>query len=398
MDTPTYPYMSELKDLIKEPKTLRSMKHTNWSDTQFKRLDCEFNGYYIKVKASNNKEFYEIQKELNNAVINRLELSEELLSKFEFSEHSDIINFDTNGWCKFTDIVFTEIICLMGCNGRYKYEVKELYKNYEVNKNDIEVINKTIEDNENKLKDLKIEFGYMEKRAFGINGLVPTGLDAYLNNECKIINRENGNFTLKKLIGKQQFIKIITHATTPTYLDNDRDYEHSIKYATEEILSCSLVKTFETYKEYYNNNENYDIPIDRILITTNIFKKKGVLVINYTKKIDNTLFIPPMFNITKKRMKALDKEKVKEDKYIECKGQYYFKPYEENGIECLFVKPVDPYNWSLGYRVLIDSIKYAYSENMCNSIWCCKTNKYVKSKDIKKPTKKDDIIKVLMKL
>ena len=73
------------------------MKHTNWSDTQFKRLDCEFNGYYIKVKASNNKEFYEIQKELNNAVINRLELSEELLSKFEFSEHSDTINFLFNG-------------------------------------------------------------------------------------------------------------------------------------------------------------------------------------------------------------------------------------------------------------------------------------------------------------
>ncbi len=418
--------MSELKDLIKQPKTLRSMKHTFWSSTDYNWLDCEFNDYYIKIKASNNEEFYEIQKELNNAVINRLELSEELLSKFEFSKHSNIINY-TNEWYKCMEIVFNDIICLMRDIGRFQHYTTELFIKNEVKfVEDIEVINKTIEDNENKLKDLKIEYGYMEKRAFGGCGLVPTGFDVYLNNECKIINRETGNFTtkyaccllptefaeylnneckiigsktgnftLKRLIGKQQFIKIITHGTKKPHIPNaDRDYEHSIKYATEKK------NTYETYKEYYNNNENYDIPINRILIKTNIFQKKGFALTYYKKKIDNTLFIEQMFNITIKRMKALfNKENVKKgDKYLtKYIRQTDFRPYEESGIECLFVKTETNYNSN--YNIIkIEGLKSAYSENMCNRIWCDKKNKYVKIKDIKNSTKKNDIIKALMKL
>ena len=395
MDTPTYPYMSELKDLIKEPKTLRSMKHTNWSDTHNYSLDSSVWKCYIRVKATDYADFVKTQKELNNALVKKLELSEKLLSKFALSEYNDIIYFN-RVLCKDLKNVFNRIIDLMNENKQSESVLKSASK---YSCDTIENINKTIKDNENKISQLKTDYGIMEKQIASECKLVPTGFDALFANECRISCEDyyTGEFRVERLIGKQQFIdQIKEHTKTPS-LRKGEDYEYSIKY--------SYVVNGDTYysNEYYNNNENYDISTNRLKIFKNTFLKKGV-DIKYHKDTNNTLFMERMFNITKKKMKAWNMENVKEeDKYISQKKlQGNFIPYEENGVECLYVK--------LGYksdgaknnnynRGTLQSLKYAYSENMCSSVWCDKKNKYVKRKDIKiKPTKKDDFIKILMKL
>jgi len=138
---------------------------------------------------------------------------------------------------------------------------------------------------------------------------------------------------------------------------------------------------------HFQNGECFIIIKNNFCVMQQIWLKKDAkLPIN---PLQDTLFIPEMFSVTRKRMKTWNTQNV--ERFIwNTKIQGAFMPYEECGVEVFYVR--------LGYssddkklpnfnRGTLDSLK-----------WALKANDYKKKKGEKTPTKKDDIIKILLKL
>ena len=427
-----YGYIGELKDLFSQPKTLRNMKGTKWVETEKQKAYC-LSEYYFKVKASDFGEYTAIMKSLNCAIKKGGELSEELLNNFVFSEYSDIVpiyrfnkkegsdlikslcrcfkriedkmsiisylNWDIKQYDEYSKDI--DSIKRVGKNrnvNNIEEYVKETLASYKAKQNEF---NESINKCEIEIIQLKKEYDEIEQKIANEIGITPIGYEAVFRNECKIkynCSVRKADFKIKRLIGKEHFKQLFLQECKKPYLKTGGDYEYYIKYEYHNEGKPYYLNVPNTQK----SEGGYEVLFENMVIFNDRFLKKGVNVRN-TNETD-TLFIDRMFNITEKRMKSWNIENVKdEDKYISHKKlQNEFNPYEENGVECLYVK--------LGYkcngaknnnynRGTLESLKSAFKENNCNMVWCEKTKKYVKSKDIKKiPTKKDDLIRILMKM
>jgi hypothetical protein len=131
-----------------------------------------------------------------------------------------------------------------------------------------------------------------------------------------------------------------------------------------------------------------------------VFFKKGALLADITRSEDQTLFVPTMFKVISKNEK-LYTEGLKGEKDRKRTIQNAFEPYEESGIEVMYVR--------LGYksdgtkngnrnRGNLECLKDTYKQNRCGELWDEKKLKWVKEKGSKMPTKKDDLVRILYKL
>lgn len=422
-------YIAELKALFETPRTLRSMKYTSWSKTN--KSEMGFTSQHIKIKAEHKQT---AMFELGKAVSEGGDLSKELLEKFVFSELAELAYEDQEQrlykprptWC--CEAVWNAELKKHNLAPTHDEDVGEwrttfyktvrlinLKKDKEKCKNLIKNHFGKIEEMERKMADLNVEiknviekYDALQAKMVERYGIKSMSFEERMNAEIVENNNDvphfdSYNFTI--LCSKSWFVKEIKRLGTKEKLSADQDSVVELKfvkkYTNGEINMWKWGSLPLTTEVKENENSYYILRTRSIACVENVFLKKGVELPSFTKRPkDNTLFIPEMFNIIDKNEK-LYTEGLKGEKDRKSAVQNAFEPYEECGIEVMYVR--------LGYksngakngnrnRANLECLKHTYKQNRCGEKWDEKKAKYVKDKTKTTPTTKDEFCRILYKL
>lgn len=436
-------FIKELTALIKQPKTLRSMKYTTWSNTT-EHKQYEFNDCYIMPKTENSDEFNELINELGKCVSNGGDMSEELLNKFIFSgDFCELLYAEKqkneykprpSGYCeeewsaelkKLRESVDNNINKMSVLFEEALKSKKEKYNNereYEYLKRQSgdrdcrwysekrtkeenakryeEIIlrqQRTIEESENKLKENIEKYNEIQNIIVERYGIKSMTFEEREQAEIKYIYLVYSNkiYEYKHLITKSGFVKLIKRLSN--------------KIQTLKIGEESVVDLYFKHKEKGNDFESITkyapykksgLQLKTFITQENVFKKKGIEINDNTRDENNTLYVPKMFNIISKRNKLYTEgiKGLNDNKSDEYKP---FDPFEKCGVEVVYVR--------LGYKSdgtkqgnknkgSLECLKNAYKDNMCGYEWNEKKKEYVKIKGAKMPTKKDELTQILYKV
>lgn len=411
-------FIDELTELFKQPKTLRSMKYTNWSNTTDRKeygLDC----FHVGTKTQNEEEYSELIKKLGKCVSEGGNMSEDLLAEFVFSgEYGELLydekNKNGDKDIKKMNMLFEKVLL---CKIRkttidYNYDNKKKLvdtdnmgnvwyskcktkeENEEYHRRDLIGMKSRSEECENEIKISIEEYEKIQKiiiERYGIKSMTFEEREKaeikyvswrtyFLTGYYILISKSNFTKLIKSLSVKKRFLRVGEQSVIDLY------FKHTV--GEEEMV----IKTAPYHKD--------GLRLKSLITRENVFSVKGVILENITRKDDNTLYLPKMFNIISKREK-LYTEGIKGIKDNKDNANKAFEPYEKTGIEILYVR--------LGYKSdgtkqgnrnkgNLECLKNAYKENMCGHEWSEKKNEYVKIKGLKMPTKKDELTKVLYKL
>ena len=429
-------YMNELKALFHTPRTLRSMKYTNWSKT----TTHEGEGYKKHLKIIGEHEQTAIY-ELGKAVSGGGVMSEELLAKFVFSEMNELVyNAEEEvrykpkpSWCN-VEVWNAE------WEKRRSNQDKELIEWNRVftlimegiyNKKNCEKTLPTIKNmswgvsQDDNAKKREAKTLNVEKRIAELDTAIKSGIEKYDALQVKMVERygitsvpfeerektdtiqhtdTSGDYNYTKLCGKTEFVNYIkAFGKKRSVLTADQDSVIELKYVIKDNEGGRQLYYWENLplNEVKENGKPFSIiHIRNMASCENVFLKKGALLADITRADEQTLFVPKMFKVISKNEK-LYTEGLKGEKDRKTTIQNAFEPYEESGIEIMYVR--------LGYksdgtkngnrnRGNLECLKDTYKQNRCGEIWDEKKLKWIKDKTKKMPTKKDDLVRILYKL
>ena len=411
----TLPFIKELNELFITPKTLRSMKNTSWANYSNKTIYVGYKNC-LKIKAKNDTELNVIMEKWNfwakngmisniynnidgdiifcdkwdiydNNNINVATRNEERVAREEIERHKNTIKTETTK-------INTEIsLSKSHYTDDYIDREKKTKKEQDVlSKQKIthaeQELPKAIENydriNERLAKQLNYDYIPYEKAEF--------------IEYADILGRTKQRI---HILGKKQFEKGILSQLQSRLLQKGEAVYNGIAWKREDAEKKEWYSDMPSPRELmYINGECFIKIESNLSIQQQIYKKKGVEIVR--QYLDTTdLYVAEMYNITKKRMKCWTEQntEVETDRYIEHKKiQGAFTPYEECGIECFYVR--------LGYatdgkklpnhnRGTLECLKYAWKNNIGEP---AKANKKKGIKLAKMPTRKDDLIKDLMRL
>lgn len=429
-------YLTELTELIATPKTLRSMKNTNWAKHSSREVYAGYKNC-LRIKAKNNAELTAImnkwtawakQGKLEN-IYNNADGDIIFCEKWDIYDHfNNTIKADTRN-------------AERGARERVEgLEQKILLEKEKIKKPPVFY---TKEREAQAIENKKLEDAQSEARILKCEKELPNAIEEYdrknallavelgyavipYANAVGIERSSRGDFVM----GQKQFEKDIKKELRTTLKDGEECYnEIAWKHRTSDYYKRSNDKIWYSFmpndKEYYFENGDCFIKIHyNLTIQQQVYFKKGhalqvkgtptvIKIANGADEVkpcltgielNSTLFYAEMFSVIKKRMKSWNTQNTTDaDRFIEHKNiQGAFMPYEECGVECFYVR--------LGYatdgkklpnhnRGTLECLKSAWRENIGEAT--SKADKAKAKKDgkaIKMPTKKDDLIKELMKL
>lgn len=439
-------FIDELTALFKQPKTLRSMKYTNWSNTTDKK-EYGFDGCYVGTKSQNHDDFYEVFNELGKCVSNGGDMSEELLDKFVFggdfcellyTEKEKQMYKPRPSWCC-EEVWYAEIKKLRESVDYEVIKMRDCFDNVLVSKKRKSVIvseyedlkklsltnglwyssSRTEEENKKKREEILLN---NERKIEECDDMIKVNIKKYDEIQSIIVARcgiksmtfeeretaevkyvyyrswDNTNKKIsdfKHLISRSGFIELIKLLSKK---------ERTLKGGEDSVMDLYYKITQDGDDEYITKTAPYcrngGLQLKTLITRENVFKKKGVELTEITRDDDNMLYVPKMFNIISKRQK-LYTEGIKGAKDKNDDAHKPFEPFEKCGVEVVYVR--------LGYksngtkqgnrnRGSLECLKTAYKENKCDCEWSEKKKEYVKIKGLKMPTKKDELTQVLYKL
>jgi hypothetical protein len=413
----TLPFITELNELFITPKTLRSMKNTSWANYSNKTIyvgyrDC------LRIKAKDETELNVIMEKWNFWAKNGM------ISNIYNNIDGDIIF--CNKWDIYDNNI-TEALKEAKKEERVAREEIERHKNTiktETIKLNTEIdLNKahyTPEYIEYEKKTKKEQDERSKQKIKNAEEELPKSIENYDRINERLANQLNYDYIPYKeaefieyadilgrtrqrthILGQKQFEKGILTQLKSRFLQEGEAVYNGIAWKRLDAEKKEWYSDMPSPRQLiYKNGECFIEIQDNLSIQQQIYKKKGVEVVR--QFLDTTdLYVAEMFNITKKRMKCWNDQntEIETDRYIEHKKiQGAFIPYEECGIECFYVR--------LGYatdgkklpnfnRGTLECLKYAWKSNIGEP---AKAKKQKGIKIPKMPTKKDDLIKELMRL
>jgi len=372
--------INELNELFKQPKTLRSMKYTSWSDTT-NHKDYEFKDFYVGTNSQDHHEYFEIFKELGKCISEGGDMSEELLTKFVFSgdfgellysEKAKQVYKPKPSWCckevwdaeleKYMNSIDLDVIKM---NDYFERTVRtKTHSSLTYNEN---IYDET--------QSILVERYGIKSMTFEERKM------AEIRNNKRLITKSGFLKLIKALSGKQIKLKEGEDSVMDLYFNHDVDGDDYIQKIPPYCKSGGLA-------------------INTLITKENVFKKKSIILQGITRDENNTLYIPKMFKIISKNQK-LYTEGIKGANDKKEYANKPFEPFEKCGVEVVYVR--------LGYksdgtkqgnrnRGTLECLKDAYKMNMCGCEWSEKKKEYVKIKGLKMPSKKDELTKVLLKM
>jgi len=402
-------YLTELTELFTEPKTLRKMKGTCWAKIINNSISSGSN--ILKIKANDMNELTAVVREWNEWIEageqNRIWKNEK--GNILFCDKNDLFAYEND---KTTERMKRATQEQLLEHNRAINSVEHSEKTYKIMANcysgkkrvvemsedsnvvDKSVIEKIIENNRVLFEEKEQKYKKAIEDYDRINAKLAKELDyeflPYLNSfDVERINNNHeydkdnrtiyGSETLQTLINRAtKVVKIKEGEAVCNRLLWEKWDDNRNKYYSDTPDKCPCV---------FRNGFCY-LSLKTAVIRQEIYLKKGVKL--HIKPSHDTLFTPEMFKVTKKRMKCWNTQNVKERLIFDKRIQGAFIPYEECGVEVFYVR--------LGYSSDKKKLPNHNRGTLECLKWALKENEYKKKKGDKVPTKKDDIIKILLKL